>query len=29
VVAGKQVQGPGQTLPTTEMFTQAVTQAAG
>ena len=29
LVAGKQVQGPNQTLPTTEMFSQAVTQAAG
>ena len=29
VVAGKQVQGPGGTLPTTEVFTRAVTQAAG
>jgi len=29
VVAGKQVQGPNQTLPTTQDFTQAVTQAAG
>jgi protein-disulfide isomerase len=29
VVAGKQVQGPNQTLPTTAMFTQAVDQAAG
>jgi protein-disulfide isomerase len=29
VVAGKQVQGPGGTLPTTEIFSQAVTQAAG
>nr|WP_296073326.1 thioredoxin domain-containing protein [uncultured Actinoplanes sp.] len=29
VVAGKQVQGPGQTLPTAQDFTQAVTQAAG
>jgi len=29
VVAGKQVQGPNQTLPTTAQFTQAVTAAAG
>ena len=29
VVDGKVVQGPNQTLPTTEVFTQAVTQAAG
>ncbi|HEY0001411.1 MAG TPA: thioredoxin domain-containing protein [Actinoplanes sp.] len=29
VVAGKTVEGPNQTLPTTELFTQAVTQAAG
>ncbi len=29
VVAGKQVQGPNQSLPTTEMVTQAVAQAAG
>jgi protein-disulfide isomerase len=29
VVAGKQVQGPNQSLPSTEVFTQAVTQAAG
>jgi protein-disulfide isomerase len=29
VVAGKQVQGPNQTLPTTADFTQAVTDAAG
>jgi protein-disulfide isomerase len=29
VVAGKQVQGPNQTLPTTAEFTQAVDQAAG
>jgi protein-disulfide isomerase len=29
VVAGKTVEGPNQTLPTTEMFSQAVTQAAG
>ena len=29
VVAGNQVRGPGGTLPTTEVFTQAGTQAAG
>jgi protein-disulfide isomerase len=29
VVAGKQVEGPNHSLPTTEVFTQAVNQAAG
>lgn len=29
VVAGKKVEGPGGTLPTTEIFSQAVSQAAG
>jgi protein-disulfide isomerase len=29
VVAGKVVQGPNQTLPTTQVFTEAVSQAAG
>jgi protein-disulfide isomerase len=29
VVAGKLVEGPNHTLPTTQLFTQAVTQAAG
>jgi protein-disulfide isomerase len=29
LVAGKKVEGPNQTLPTTDIFTQAVAQAAG